>query len=157
MISVNHSCGLLGVDCGNTHRRLTDRCTSVFHLGMRYVSVILFAHKFVLKARSSWGGPNRAESALANRTCKSNLHGTSSYDSWPRLRRSRRPDLFVAFPFLSFSLRISAARRFVFSRWDRRGGITENPSSHARTRTCGYRRVSRLYFRNCSVVPLDAP
>lgn len=86
MISVNHSCGLLGVDCGNTpqaDRAFYSRACARARTCM--CAVILFSHKLALKVRSSWGGPT---SALANRTCKSNLHGTSSYDSRPRLRRS---------------------------------------------------------------------
>lgn len=122
------------------------------------VSVILFSHKLILKVRSSWGGPRpkprpSPTSALANRTCKSNLHGTSSYDSRPRLRRSGRPDLPTVFPFLSFASRISAALTFRVSLLGPAAGIAESSPSHtyARTRTL----TVTAEFRDCTfgIVP----
>jgi hypothetical protein len=159
MISVNHSCGLLGVDCGNTHRRLTDRSTSVFHPCMRYVSVILFAHKLVLKVRSSWGGPNRAECALArielaNRICMEQVVTIPGHDSAAgpgdrisssHFRSSRSRCVFLPRDVSCFPAGTAAAglRR-----------ICRHTHAHAHVVTA---RVPRLYFRNCSVVPLDAP
>jgi len=115
MIPLNHSCrGPLGADCsGVRHDQTTVAATEMTLRRTRSED----------RASSSSGRQAGLadRSALANRTCKSDLHRTSSYDS-------RRP----AHPALSLSLSFSCAtfpfppirgayfRRAAFSRWDPR-------------------------------------
>lgn len=85
MISLNHSSGLLGVDCDNTPHSIIV-CVCVYTcvcLSALYDCDIIRINSFRRYARLQAG----RRQALANRTCKSNLHGTSSYNS-RRLRRS---------------------------------------------------------------------
>jgi len=152
MIPLNHSCrGPLGADCsGVRHDRTTVAATEMTLRRTRSED----------RASSSSGRQAGLadRSALANRTCKSDLHRTSSYDSrrpaHPALSLSLSLSLFRAphFRFLLFAARISAARPFPAGT---RGWIAE---SSPRTRTlicphecailakCSCRAVRRLYF-----------
>lgn len=143
----------------------THRCVRVrvyICVYMR-VPVILFSHKLVLEGTVVLGWADRdrvrrprSRIELANRICMEQVVTIPGHDSG----RSGRPDLSTAFPFLSFASHISAARRFVFPRWDPQQEIAESSPSHtyARTRTSQLPRSSTIVFselfrrRDCDVV-----
>lgn len=133
MISVNHSCGLLGVDCGNTppaDRPLCTRaynvCTYVFAY-MR-VPVILFSHKLRPEGTVVLGWADRRSRSrieLANRICMEQVVTIPGHDSSGPGDRISRPH------FRSSRLRrIFPPRDVSCFPVGTRGGIAES-SAHA--------------------------